>query len=83
MALVVCRIRRGGNPPRVVLAGSSIEPRAARIESGSGPTRCAGGLLRLLRTPTVLCLLGAFLCANFVAVVLLSWMPKFLYESST
>src|ERR1051325_7008048 len=27
----------------------------------------------LLRTPTVLCLLGAFLCANFVAVVLLSW----------
>jgi MFS family permease len=34
----------------------------------------------LLRTPTVLCLLGAFLCANFVAVVLLSWMPKFLYD---
>jgi MFS family permease len=34
----------------------------------------------LLRTPTVLCLLAAFLCANFVAVVLLSWMPKFLYD---
>ena len=34
----------------------------------------------LLRKPTVLCLLGAFLCANFVAVVLLSWMPKFLYD---
>lgn len=32
------------------------------------------------RTPTVLCLLGAFVCANFVAVVLLTWMPKFLYE---
>jgi MFS family permease len=43
-----------------------------------------GGLvafLRLaLRTPTLLCLLGAFMCANFVAVVLLSWMPKFLYD---
>ncbi|MBZ5585836.1 MAG: MFS transporter [Acidobacteriia bacterium] len=26
------------------------------------------------------CLLGAFACANFVAVVLLSWMPKFLYD---
>src|SRR5262249_345882 len=32
------------------------------------------------RTPTLLCLLGAFMCANFVAVVLLSWMPKFLYD---
>jgi MFS family permease len=34
----------------------------------------------VLRTPTLLMLLGAFLCANFVAVVLLSWMPKFLYD---
>jgi MFS family permease len=24
--------------------------------------------------------MGAFMCANFVAVVLLSWMPKFLYD---
>jgi len=24
--------------------------------------------------------MGAFLCANFVAVVLLSWMPKFLFD---
>ncbi|MGI8988199.1 MAG: spinster family MFS transporter [Bryobacteraceae bacterium] len=37
--------------------------------------------LRLLRrTPTMLCLMGAFMCSNFVAVVLLSWMPKFLYD---
>jgi MFS family permease len=37
--------------------------------------------LRLIaRTPTFLCLMGAFMCANFVAVVLLSWMPKFLYD---
>ena len=35
---------------------------------------------RLLRNPTVRCLMAAFLCANFVAVVLLSWMPKFLYD---
>jgi MFS family permease len=34
----------------------------------------------VLRTPPLLCLLGAFVCANFVAVVLLSWMPKFLYD---
>lgn len=31
-------------------------------------------------TPTVLTLMGAFMCANFVALVLLSWMPKFLYD---
>ncbi len=36
--------------------------------------------LRLLfTTPTVLLLMGAFVCANFVALVLLSWMPTFLY----
>lgn len=31
-------------------------------------------------TPTVLALMSAFMCANFVALVLLSWMPKFLYD---
>jgi MFS family permease len=31
-------------------------------------------------TPTVLILMCAFICANFVATVLLSWMPKFLYD---
>jgi sugar phosphate permease len=36
------------------------------------------GLLR--RTPTMLCLTGAFICSNFVALVLLTWMPKFLYD---
>lgn len=50
------------------------------------PPPRSGGLslpefLRLVaRTPTLLCLMGAFMCANFVAVVLLSWMPKFLYD---
>jgi MFS family permease len=34
----------------------------------------------LLRTPAALLLMAAFVCANFVAVVLLSWMPKFLYD---
>jgi len=32
------------------------------------------------RSTPLLCLLGAFMCANFVAVVLLSWMPKFLFD---
>lgn len=34
----------------------------------------------LRRTPTILCLTCAFICSNFVAVVLLTWMPKFLYD---
>jgi MFS family permease len=29
--------------------------------------------------PPMLALMGAFVCANFVALVLLSWMPSFLY----
>lgn len=34
----------------------------------------------ILSNRTALCLMATFVCANFVAVVLLTWMPKFLYE---
>jgi sugar phosphate permease len=37
-------------------------------------------LLHIARTPTALLLMLAFLYANFVAMVLLSWMPAFLAE---
>jgi predicted MFS family arabinose efflux permease len=38
-------------------------------------------LVSLLRSaPTAPILMAAFVCANFVAVVLLSWMPKYLYD---
>jgi MFS family permease len=61
-------------PPR-----GAADPHAAAVPSGSLLT--FRGFLRLVvRTPTLLCLLGAFMCANFVAVVLLSWMPKFLFD---
>jgi MFS family permease len=40
-----------------------------------------GRFLRILfTTPTALLLMAAFICMNFVAVVLLAWMPKFLYD---
>jgi len=61
----------------------------ADVVKAAGPTTAAASgrglslpaFLRLVaRTPTLLCLMGAFMCANFVAVVLLSWMPKFLYD---
>jgi MFS family permease len=32
------------------------------------------------KSPAALLLLAGFCCANFVAMVLLSWMPKFLYD---
>ena len=62
-----------------ILAGP---PDAARQGFDDGPAPVGfGTFLRLaVRRPTLLCLMGAFMCANFVAVVLLSWMPKFLYD---
>jgi MFS family permease len=60
------------------------EPVRGAAEPDAAPVVRAlsfGSFLRLVvRTPTLMCLMGAFMCANFVAVVLLSWMPKFLYD---
>ncbi len=45
------------------------------------PPMAISAFLQLLRqSPAMLCLIGAFVCSNFVAVVLLTWMPKFLYD---
>jgi MFS family permease len=72
----------------IVLQKFLVEPPRGAAD-GAGRSRAsqpARGLslpefLRLIsRTPTLPCLMGAFMCANFVAVVLLSWMPKFLYD---
>jgi MFS family permease len=66
-----------------VLARFLVEPARGAADDvvPTGPMLGFVAFLRLLgRTPTLLCLLGAFMCANFVAVVLLSWMPKFLYD---
>lgn len=73
----------------LVLSRLLIEPRRGAADFASQdparvpPAKQLGFVpfLRLAaRTPTLLCLMGAFMCANFVAVVLLSWMPKFLYD---
>lgn len=65
-------------PPRGGLDVAEATGGAVAARHGRVPMR---EFLRLLaRTPTLQCLLGAFMCANFVAVVLLSWMPKFLYD---
>ncbi len=61
------------------------EPRRGQSDLAEAETASAsldlGRFFQLLRrTPTMLCLMGAFMCSNFVAVVLLTWMPKFLYD---
>ena len=70
-----------------VLARYLVEPPrgAADIAEGVAHSQTDAMSFRefvalVARTPTLLCLLGAFMCANFVAVVLLSWMPKFLFD---
>jgi MFS family permease len=40
----------------------------------------ADALRMIVHQPGAVLLLGAFFCANFVAVVLLTWMPKFLFD---
>jgi sugar phosphate permease len=58
------------------------EPRRGQADqSAAAPSLNLAQFLQLLRrTPTALCLAGAFICSNFVAMVLLTWMPKFLYD---
>lgn len=85
--------RHGWRPAFVVFGGLGVllglvvarllaEPARGASDGGSTPVHLSfGAFVRLvLRTPALLCLLGAFMCANFVAVVLLSWMPKFLFD---
>ncbi|MGH9621216.1 MAG: MFS transporter [Bryobacteraceae bacterium] len=52
----------------------------AQIKSSSEKLSLARFFRILGRRPAAMLLLGGFCCANFVAMVLLSWMPKFLYD---
>ena len=67
-----------------VLSRLLIEPErgaAERAAGGHGERIPLGEFLAILwKTPTALLLMAAFVCANFVAVVLLSWMPTFLFN---
>jgi MFS family permease len=74
----------------LILLGLLREPQrgAADLEDGSAspPTHRLEGvpvgasIKMILGTPTAVLLMGAFMCANFVALVLLAWMPNFLYD---
>jgi MFS family permease len=74
----------------LILLGLLREPQrgAADLEDGTthaqtpavGRASVGKSIKLILGTPTAVLLMGAFMCANFVALVLLSWMPKFLYD---
>jgi sugar phosphate permease len=66
----------------LVLSRALREPPRGGVDAGAPPPAMGFGefLAMTRRSRALLCLLGAFMCANFVAVVLLSWMPKFLFD---
>jgi MFS family permease len=58
-----------------------IEPkRGASDEIEAVKLPASAALKMIWGTPTAVLLMAAFVCANFVAVVLLTWMPTFLYN---
>ncbi len=61
----------------LILAKFIIEP----PRKAEAPRMPIGEFLsELRRTPAALLLMAAFVCANFVATVLLSWMPQFIFD---
>ena len=48
--------------------------------AAAAPLQARETLLSIARTPTALVLMAVFICANFVALVLLAWMPAYLYQ---
>ncbi|HEX4748610.1 MAG TPA: MFS transporter [Bryobacteraceae bacterium] len=65
----------------VLMKGLREPQRQLSAVGGVDPKRSLIAFLRSLRrSPAALLLLAGFCCANFVAMVLLSWMPKFLYD---
>ena len=69
--------RRGGASERQSVGSVPRKPSECERESGRGPW---GGIGLILRSPAALLLMGAFVCANFVAVIFLTWTPAFLVE---
>jgi MFS family permease len=62
---------------REPLRGAS-ESNASSVEIEQKPLSVREVLPEIWRTPTALALMAVFFCANFVAMVFLTWMPSFL-----
>ncbi len=66
----------------IVLRKHLREPKRGASEgvTPARPPSLKNALRLAWSIPTMRLLLAAFVCSNFVAVVLLTWMPKFLYD---
>ena len=62
--------QRGASEPAPVAPGTTAASPLSVVET----------LQAIFRAPAAVLLMGAFICANFVAVMLLTWMPAFLVE---
>jgi MFS family permease len=69
-------------PVRGAADGPAAPASAVAGGQAKAPEKLTAGqtFALILRKPTAMALMLAFMCANFVAVVLLSWMPKFLHD---
>lgn len=76
LGLVLVRFLREPQRGAADIEDGSVNPQAQVMER----VPLGKSLRMILGTPTALTLMGAFMCANFVALVLLAWMPKFLYD---
>jgi MFS family permease len=77
LAVVLSRLLR--EPQRGAAEEAAPETALhAPATSASVPVLEALGII--FRTPAALLLMGAFVCANFVAVIFLTWTPLFLVE---
>ncbi len=63
----------------VIINKMLVEPPRAPAAMTAMPWPEFFGIVR--RTPPAILLLGSFLLNNFVAMVLLTWMPKYLFDS--
>jgi MFS family permease len=65
-----------------VLKKFLVEPERGSVDAKTVTSAVSYGefLRGLFTTPTTMLLMIGFVCMNFVAVVLLSWMPKFFYD---
>jgi MFS family permease len=66
----------------IVLLALLVEPRRGQADAEVNIERVSAATARydIFRTPTAWALLAAFVCANFVATIFLTWTPTFLVQ---
>jgi MFS family permease len=76
LAILISKFLR--EPPRQSSSGDS--PVSVRREAENSRPAFSENLKIIFRSPAAIFLMLAFLCANFVAFIFLTWTPKFLFD---